>query len=692
MRAFYSSSEEFNSPDEWETRKSAEEEERQVGAEESDDERASLVDKLFEMLEEAEESVEEEAEEDENDVTLVRDAQSTPRASPRSSPRQFIPQYQEVAPAQAISAAGPQYPVPRVIPEYVVEPLPPQVAAYGPSQAPYPQTMEFEQGVQNVEQQPFLSGPGPAPALPLAYAQPTVQPGYQLPPPPPNQYQQPAHQYFRPIPPEYLSQPQINRNLVYPQVETVEAPVQPTTSTWVAPAYGQPVQPAVYSASARYLDEPPQQEFIPQEPRSVPQPQITVKRVLEYPASSESESATESELWESVSVRQALREQELQDEEEAIQTEPRPKGPPFEQKGPTFNKEVKPVPAPPPPSPEIVTRAKPLEAMDRQSLIEQIANETDRLEEVALRQVSEYERQEQLDELRKKMCDRFKRFYPALFSDEEEGETDVEPKSADEEEDETGNGEVMRNGIQLAARYLALWFPDKKERKEMIPWNTLRKIKPIRLCFLDNRVGHGEYETFDIGEFVATTGHMMFAYGDGPEALDDTRLFVLDIVRQQMNMLLRRIWSEMVETHERRVFTYTHIFSLYKRHPIRLRRLVRYLVEQVRVRHMLYRVMADQGHRRGQDYFENRMGVNETGATEVLCLKKRAPHIYYVLEKLYPDQLDFLCEERRLQDCDPELTAIKMFLKRRNQHLSAEHKEILDYARRVSYCSRTGRL
>ncbi|KHJ91491.1 hypothetical protein OESDEN_08646 [Oesophagostomum dentatum] len=107
---------------------------------------------------------------------------------------------------------------------------------------------------------------------------------------------------------------------------------------------------------------------------------------------------------------------------------------------------------------------------------------------------------------------------------------------------------------------------------------------------------------------------------------------------------------------------------------------------------MLYRVMADQGHRRGQDYFENRMGVNETGATEVLCLKKRAPHIYYALEKLYPDQLDFLCEERRLQDCDSELTAIKMFLKRRNQHLSAEHKEILDYARRVSYCSRTGRL
>lgn len=63
--------------------------------------------------------------------------------------------------------------------------------------------------------------------------------------------------------------------------------------------------------------------------------------------------------------------------------------------------------------------------------------------------------------------------------------------------------------------------------------------------------GHGEYETFNIGEFISTTGHMMFAYGDGPEALDETRLFVLDIVRQQMNMLLQRIWYKIMQPQER---------------------------------------------------------------------------------------------------------------------------------------------
>ncbi|KAJ1360751.1 hypothetical protein KIN20_038419 [Parelaphostrongylus tenuis] len=107
---------------------------------------------------------------------------------------------------------------------------------------------------------------------------------------------------------------------------------------------------------------------------------------------------------------------------------------------------------------------------------------------------------------------------------------------------------------------------------------------------------------------------------------------------------------------------------------------------------MLYRVMADQNRRRGQQYFENRMGVDEKGATEVIFLRKRAPHIYQALKVNYEDQLDLLCEERRIQDCDPDLANIKMFLKHRNRHLSDEHKELLNYARRVSYCSRTGRL
>ncbi|VDM69990.1 unnamed protein product [Strongylus vulgaris] len=404
-------------------------------------------------------------------------------------------------------------------------------------------------------------------------------------------------------------------------------PAQTSTDTWNNSLFGQPAQPAIYLPSER-VSVPHAQMFIPQEPAVKETSKTTRQTLQNSPVTSESESATDPDVWESVSMRRSPGHNEQQKDDDEIQTEPRPRGPPFEQKGPTFNKEVKPVPPPPPSSPEQVLREKPLEAMTSERLIQQFELETDQLEEEAIRRIADYDRQEQLNELRRKMCDRFKRFYPNLFSDEDEEEgIDEEAKTSEEEdEDETGvpiNGEVIRNGIQLAARYLALWFPDKKERKEMIPWNTLRKIKPIRLCFLDNRVGHGEYETFDIGEFVTSTGHMMFAYGDGPEAEDDTRLFVLDVVRQQMNMLLRRLWCKMVETHERKVFTYCHIFSLYKKHPIRLRRLVRYLVEQNRQRHMLYRVMIDQGRRRGQDYFENRMGVNETGSTEVIFLRKR---------------------------------------------------------------------
>ncbi|ETN69593.1 hypothetical protein NECAME_05172 [Necator americanus] len=696
MRAFYSSSEDFNSPEEWDVRKSTEvEDNTQLGTDESDG-RASLVDKLFAMLERAEESGEDE-ETDENDVTLVRDSQPTPEPTAEHLPGHFPLHYRQTSPIQDVPTAIPAYLSRQILTEYAADSFHSQ-NTYGLPQIPYlaPSELILQ---QRQEQLPIIesSSSAPAPAPPMVYTQPSLQTASPPPPsyavPPTHQFHQPPHQYFRPIPTDYLSQPQMDVNISYSQIEPS---FQDLPGVWNVPPYRLPGQPVTYLPPRQFVDTLQSEEFVPQEPESVLDISQAQKAASEASSASvESESATDPDVWESVSVRRCPQQDEMQEEEEGeVWEEPRPKGPPFEQKGPTFNKDIKPVPPPPPSSPVSVLREKQLEAMDPQSFVQQFEREIDHLEDVSIREISDYDRQQELNELRQKMCDRFQRLYPNLFSDEDEETTDVEPKSS-EEEDETGDppdGEVIRNGIQLTARYLALWFPDEKERKEMIPWNILRKIKAIRLCFLDNRVGHGEYETFNIGEFVTTTGHMMFAYGDGPEALDETRLFVLDIVRQQMNMLLRRVWYQIVQKQERRVFTYSHIFSLYKKHPIRLRRLVRYLVEQNRKRHMLYRVTIDQGRRRGQNYFENRMGVNETGATEVICLRKRAPHIYYALEELYKDKLEFLCEERRLQDCDPELAEIKMFLKRRNRHLSAENKELLDYARRVSYCSRTGRL
>ncbi|CAJ0595307.1 unnamed protein product [Cylicocyclus nassatus] len=697
MRAFYSSSEEFNSPEDWETRKSASnEEEVHLETNESEEGDDSLVDKLFEMLERAEGSDEEQGERNDNeqDTTITNEPQPTPQATPIVSPKALSTKYQRESSPQPSTS---QYPQPQIPIDYSEESFRAQ-AGYGPPQVSYAASSEFgppyNEAVQTMEQ-PSIA---PAPIPSLIYSRPSLRAANAAagPGPSSSRVQQPAtHQYFRPITTtDYLSQPpMLDESMDYSQVQSSS---QSFADPWTTSIYGQAAESATYLPMEQE-PTPQVQEYLPAEPTPIKNkvpPKKTTKPILSSssPLSSDSGTTTDPELWESVSMRRSPRP-----EGEQTRAEPRPKGPPFEQKGPTFNKEVQPVPPPPPSSPEQVEREKPLEAMTSEELVHQFEVETDRLEEEALRQIEDYDRQEQLSELRKKMCERFKKFYPNLFGDEDEEEvTDTGTKASEEEdEDESGipvDGKVIRNGIQLAARYLALWFPDKKERREMIPWNTLRKIKPIRLCFLDNRVGHGEYETFDIGEFVTTTGHMMFAYGDGPEALDETRLFVLDIVRQQMNMLLRRKWCEIVEKHERRVFTYSHIFSLYKKHPIRLRRLVRYLVEQNRQRHMIYRVMIDQGHRRGQEYFENRMGVNETGATEVICLRKRAPHIYYALEQQYKDQMDFLCEERRLQDCDPELAEIKMFLKRRNKYLSAEDKAILEYARRVSYCSRTGRL
>ncbi|KAL6733047.1 hypothetical protein Aduo_003735 [Ancylostoma duodenale] len=696
MTAFYSSSEDFNSPDEWEMRKSAEGDvNNQLETDESD-ERASLVDRLFAMLERAEETdEEEEGDTDENDVTLVRDSQPTPQAAAEPLPVQFLHEYQQTTPVQDIVSTVPQYSPQSTPMEYAADSFRPQTT-YALHQASHPAPPEYVPQQYHQQHLPVLDLP-PVSAPTMVYGQPSLQ---AAPPPPAASYavqavhqlQQSAHQYFRPIPTDYLSEPQMEDNIGYSQVEP---PFLPPSDAWNVPSYGMAAQAMIHLAPQQFTDPFQSHEFVPQEPDTIPQPPCAAREVSERsPISSLSGSATDPDVWESVSVRRS-QEEAQGDEEEDVQEESRPKGPPFEQKGPTWNKEIQQIPPPPPPSPEWVLREKHLEVLDPQSLTQQFALETDRLEELSLREIANYDRQEELDELRKKMCDRFQRFYPNLFGEEEKEGTDEESNIVAEDVDETGDpedGKVIRNGIQLTAKYLALWFPDKKERKEMIPWNILRKVKPIRLCFLDNRVGHGEYETFDIGEFVTTTGHMMFAYGDGPEPSDDTRLFVLDIVRQQMNMLLQRVWYKIMQTQEQRVFTYAHIFALYKKHPIRLRRLVRYLVEQNRKRHMLYRVMVDQGRCRGQDYFENRMGVNETGATEVLCLRKRAPHIYYTLDALYKDDLEFLCEERRLQDCDPELAKIKMFIKRRNRHLSTEHKEILDYARRVSYCSRTGRL
>ncbi|EYC20287.1 hypothetical protein Y032_0022g552 [Ancylostoma ceylanicum] len=698
MNAFYSSSEDLNSPDEWEMRKSAEDDvNNQLETDESD-ERASLVDRLFAMLERAEESDEgEERDTDENDVTLTRDSQPIPRAAAEHLSKQFLPEYQQTTPIQDIVSAVSQYSPQSTPMEYAADTFHPHTT-YALPQASHPAAAEFIPQQYQQQHLPILDLPPPTASAPtVVYSQSSLQ---AAPPPPLTSYampaahqlQQSAHQYFRPIPTDYLSEPQIEDNIGYSRVEP---PFQPPSDALNVPTYGLDAQPMIYLAPQQLLDSFKSHEFAPQEHDNVPEPSHIAQEVFERsPLSSLSATATDPDVWESVSVRRSQEETQWEEEEDR-QKESRPRGPPFEQKGPTWNKEILHIPPPPPPSPEWVPRENPLETMDPQSLVQQLAHETDRLEETSLREIANYDRQQELNELRKKMCDRFERFYPNLFSEEEKEGTDVESDIVAENVDETGDpedGKVIRNGIQLTAKYLALWFPDKKERKEMIPWNILRKRKPIRLCFLDNRVGRDEYETFDVGEFVTTTGHMMFAYGDGPEAFDDTRLFVLDIVRQQMNMLLQRVWYKIMQTQERKVFTYSHIFALYKKHPIRLRRLVRYLVEQNRKRHMLYRVGVDQGRCRGQDYFENRMGVNETGATEVICLRKRAPHIYYALDALYKDDLEFLCEERQIQDCDPELAKIKMFIKRRNRHLSSEHKEILNYARRVSYCSRTGRL
>ncbi|VDM67434.1 unnamed protein product, partial [Strongylus vulgaris] len=153
MRAFYSSSEEFNSPDDWETRKSAEvEEDVQLEANESEG-GDSLVDKLFEMLERAEESGDEQGEDkdDEHDVTITKDPQSTPQPSPSRSPKQLLIQHQRISPITAVSRYPSHQPM-----EFALDSFDAR-AGYRPPQVSYAASTEFappynnEQG-QSVEQ------------------------------------------------------------------------------------------------------------------------------------------------------------------------------------------------------------------------------------------------------------------------------------------------------------------------------------------------------------------------------------------------------------------------------------------------------------------------------------------------------------------------------------------------------------
>ncbi|VDK63746.1 unnamed protein product, partial [Cylicostephanus goldi] len=331
--------------------------------------------------------------------------------------------------------------------DYSVDPFCSQ-AGYGPEFGPV-----YNEAVQTVEQ-PSIA---PAPIPSLIYTRPSrasnagAAPG---PGPSTSHVQQPAaapHQYFRPITTtDYLSQPMLDESMDFSQVQSSS---QSYADPWNTSVYGQPAESASYIPMEQ---EPIRQvqEFLPSEPVPIKTkvkgpPKKTTKPVLESssPLSTDSGTTTDPELWESVSMRRSPRA-----EGDQVRTEPRPKGPPFEQKGPTFNKEVQPVPPPPPSSPEQVEREKPLEAMTSEELVRQFELETDRLEEEALRQVEDYDRQEQLSELRKKMCERFKKFYPNLFGNEDEEEvTDTAAKtSEEEEEDETG--------IPMVSSYIGEYF------------------------------------------------------------------------------------------------------------------------------------------------------------------------------------------------------------------------------------------
>ncbi|VDP04210.1 unnamed protein product [Heligmosomoides polygyrus] len=319
-----------------------------------------------------------------------------------------------------------------------------------------------------------------------------------------------------PHPNQYFRADQYQTVPMYPLAECVPSPMpflQPQT-IWDAPVCEQQAPPEVLQQAPWYSHEIGSDGSVSlhSADRSTETSPLTVR----------SEYETDSDF-ESISVRSSVRRKKTENKGRVL------KGPPFEQKGPTRTKEVAPVPPPPPPSPEFELEK------NSNDIVEQLAYETQRLEEMSIHEVADYDRLCEVEELRIKMCERFQRLYPALFDNDgiPDGSGSERSIASDEVDDgDPKDGRVIRNGAQLATRYLALWFPDAKERARMIPWNVVKKIKPIRLCFLDNRIGHGEYEEFNIGEFLSVTGHMMFTYGDGPEALDSSRLFVLDIVRE----------------------------------------------------------------------------------------------------------------------------------------------------------------
>ncbi|KAK6028207.1 hypothetical protein OSTOST_05749 [Ostertagia ostertagi] len=664
MEAFYSSSEEYNSPDNAELRKSNDGEEvSQLDTDDSDG-RVSIVDRLFAMLQRAERESSDEDDDDEGevDVQIPSEPPAGPSHGPAPIQSQFQPRISHYLEPSRLSHVQdpiqniPQYPEHQMPMDYAENLYhPSQVAgtSYLPSMLPStsgqypPQHVPQQMVVGQNAQVPMR----PAPDPPMFYNAPP--PIYQGPP------IHQLHQQFFPVGqpsfmPQFPSTDRLPQQLPYQEPWSINV-YEPQSHT------GMPEQVPL---NVPELQPPPFSVQGSEEGFSSESPITLENSSVSSPSSSQTEYETSVDF-ESVSV--------VRSTPKVTEEEPRPKGPPFEQKGPTRTKEIGPTPPPPPPSPEDGDSEHHAQAK-YVSIADQLAHETARLEDMSINEVANYDRQAEVDDLRKRI--------------EEDNDSSTLDQRKDEGEFEDGDpedGKVIRNGIQLTTRYLALWFPDKKERAEMIPWNIVRKIKPIRLCFLDNRIGHGEYEEFNMGEFVNVTGHMMFAYGDGPEALDETRLFMLDIVRQQMNMLLRRIWQLMMQNpSEKSLHLRQRLWALQKS-PYSLKKTCSISGES-KTPHALSR----NGLIKVGDV------VKITSKTEWILTQKgpqRAPHIYHALiEAGFEDQLEFLCEERRIQDCDPALAKIKLFLKKRNRHLSTEHKELLDYARRVSYCSRTGRL
>uniref|UniRef100_A0A1I7XGE5 F-box domain-containing protein n=1 Tax=Heterorhabditis bacteriophora TaxID=37862 RepID=A0A1I7XGE5_HETBA len=262
-------------------------------------------------------------------------------------------------------------------------------------------------------------------------------------------------------------------------------------------------------------------------------------------------------------------------------------------------------------------------------------------------------------------------------------------KDVNEEQDvHLSTKHLTRWDVQEIEDHILKWFPNEK-RAELIPWSVENKIKDIRLTFFDNRIGHGERDTFEVGDFLTITGQMMFAYGDSSEPLTCTKIFMLDIIHNQMNMLLRRMWTRQVHENERRVITYTSMFKLFRNNQIRLRRLIRYIMEQQRIRHPLFHLDLDK-RKRYHEFTDIRVAGDDIMPGGERFLRNMCPHIYIALKNIYGNVTP-LCDERRIKDCDPDLTKIKRKIKQRNIGLCPKDRELWEFARRVSFCSRSGR-